>query len=213
MATKTPQKDKSSQGLPIPGFSPVPISPGKSPLQGNLTGTPRKVKDTCADWFNCVQKWQALNTKGFNIASEIANIKLSSVLSTEEGNKVTMPTEMAPLCEKLGEVYNSLEKIYNKMVSLTVTLQGVYNLEVHQSVDLEPMFHTWTVDRFADTSKQLSDMYKKELEVKNIIVENIAHATDRNLMMFHTAAWLHEGYITEDSTFMLESMLKECGLK
>ena len=55
------------------------VSPGRSPLRGNLTGLARKVKDSCADWNNYDEKWTTLHKKGFSIINEIANIKLGAV--------------------------------------------------------------------------------------------------------------------------------------
>ena len=54
-------------------------------------------------------------------------------------------------------------------------------------------------------------MYRDELDVKKSVVENIAHAPDRDTLMMYTAVWLHQPYI--DNTELLESLLAETGLK
>ena len=60
-------------------FVLLPVSPGRSPRQGNLTGIARKVKDAAADWHNLKDKWQTQNSKGAEILSELSNIKLEAM--------------------------------------------------------------------------------------------------------------------------------------
>lgn len=54
-------------------------------------------------------------------------------------------------------------------------------------------------------------MYQQEFKLKDQLYQNIAHTTDRNVMMFYTSAWLHEPYIEDNKTLLLESMLLETG--
>ena len=55
-------------------------SPEASYSGSRLTGLPRKIKDTCADWYNYVQEWHILNSKGMQVISEIANTKIAAGL-------------------------------------------------------------------------------------------------------------------------------------
>lgn len=52
------------------------VSSGRSPSQGNLTGSARKVKDGTADWYNSVQKWNNYNRQGLALIKLICNMKL-----------------------------------------------------------------------------------------------------------------------------------------
>ena len=54
-------------------------------------------------------------------------------------------------------------------------------------------------------------MYKAELSVKEIIAQNVAHSPSRDILMFYSAAWLHQVYIPDRATLLLESMLTETG--
>ena len=63
-----------------------------------------------------------------------------------------------------------------------------------------------------DTSDQLLEMFRDELPAKQVIVQNVAHANSRDMVMFYTATWLHEPYIDwPRATLLLESMLTETG--
>ncbi|KAI0219596.1 hypothetical protein LSAT2_028903 [Lamellibrachia satsuma] len=130
MNRKTPQKSKRrSVGVmspppDSPQFSPVAgkVSVGRSPSQGNLTGTPRKVKDCCADWHSCIDKWKMLNTRGFQTVQNIANSRLQTILQPEAEEGVTergcypavdsdMSDQLECWCKQLQEIYNSLASL------------------------------------------------------------------------------------------------------
>ncbi len=62
-------------------------------------------------------------------------------------------------------------------------------------------------------SRDLHEMYEKELKLKRTIVENIAHTKDRDLIMFYTASWIHEPFLDEKFRDLLEAMVIETGHK
>ncbi len=62
-----------------------------------------------------------------------------------------------------------------------------------------------------ETSRDLHEMYAKELKLKQAVLENVAHASDRDVLMFYTASWTHEPYIERTSAKLLETMLVESG--
>ncbi|GFR64892.1 cyclin-dependent kinase 2-interacting protein-like [Elysia marginata] len=80
---------------------------------GNLTGYPRKVKDLAADFHNCIMKWEALNTKGMDIVTKIANVKIEKVYDAQQDvesgqNIAALPQELNPLCDKLAEIIEAM---------------------------------------------------------------------------------------------------------
>ena len=62
-----------------------------------------------------------------------------------------------------------------------------------------------------DTSRELQEMYAKEVKLKQTIVENVAYTNDRDLLMFYTASWVHQPYIEHKSKILLEALLVETG--
>lgn len=62
-----------------------------------------------------------------------------------------------------------------------------------------------------EVSLKLSEMYKKELQLKQTIVQDIAHSADQDLMMVYLSSWLYQPYIENSSMLLLEAMLLETG--
>ena len=62
-----------------------------------------------------------------------------------------------------------------------------------------------------DTSEKLLVMYRKEMEVKNTISKNVSHSQSREELMMYSACWMHQPYIDDSATLLLESMLVETG--
>ncbi|XP_060552433.1 cyclin-dependent kinase 2-interacting protein-like [Ruditapes philippinarum] len=212
--TKTPTK-QTTDSFYDESFSPIKFK--ESPIQnrqGNLTGSARKLKDGAADLHNLTQKWQVLNVDGANVVSEIANIKLEKILGQdEEGEKarVMLPESLLHLCEKLENLLKRMEKICDRLCGLSEMSKGVSQLEHHSNHDDDEiiLFQTWNVDRFATVFTEISEMYSKELKLKQCISENICHGNDRQTIMFYNAAWVHEPYIESNMKLLLESMLVE----
>lgn len=58
---------------------------------------------------------------------------------------------------------------------------------------------------------KLSEMYKKELQLKQTIVQDIAHCADQDVMLVYLSSWLYQPYIENSSMLLLEAMLLETG--
>ncbi|KAL3874697.1 hypothetical protein ACJMK2_037672 [Sinanodonta woodiana] len=202
----------------------LPVEIRCSPEKGknmNLTGSPRKLKDTAADVFNTLHRWTDLNKDGRNAMNEIANIKLDIILSKEAASEETVshsnsfPTSLEPLCQQLAEIYKKMEKCVNKLEGFAQIMENLHQLESYRNSKseetLSPMFLTWHTAHFVEATQEVFKSYKKELSLKKMIIENVCHATDRNTMMFYIAAWIHQPYITDNATLLVESMLTETG--
>lgn len=194
-------------------------------MTANLTGLPRRVRDCCADLHNYIQKWNELTVKGTAQVEHISNLKLRLVFNPEDEQKRKLSEEetddiryeMQNSTEELELTYNAMEKFVQKMAAIADSLKGCLDLSCFQSGDDsrlgEILFQTWPACFFYETSADLLQMYKRELALKQHIVQNVAHVTDRNTMMMFVACWTHEPYIELRSKDLLESMLLETKLR
>ena len=64
-----------------------------------------------------------------------------------------------------------------------------------------------------NASKTLSDQYRRELSVKETIVENVAMTNDRNLLMRYKLTWWCQPYVLESNESLLEANLVATGLR
>ncbi|XP_067895060.1 cyclin-dependent kinase 2-interacting protein isoform X2 [Heterodontus francisci] len=174
-------------------------------------------------------KWETFNDTGFLIANKIVNIKLSNQrenqikLETSEGEdascnlgKANMQydKELEECCTELLNVLGKMIKLAVKMEKLCATMKGILDLDTFQYGETGremPLFHTWPTKYFYEISVQLTEMYKKELQLKSLIVQEIAHTSSCDLMMVELSAWLYQPYIEEKARLLNESMLLETG--
>lgn len=56
-------------------------------------------------------------------------------------------------------------------------------------------------------------MYTHELAVKETIVDSVPEEQDNDTLTLYITTWLHEPYIEQSATSLLESMLLETGLR
>uniref|UniRef100_A0A8C5QUM5 Cyclin dependent kinase 2 interacting protein n=1 Tax=Leptobrachium leishanense TaxID=445787 RepID=A0A8C5QUM5_9ANUR len=194
-----------------------------TPNKSQLTGSARKIKDNAADWHNLMLKWETFNNTGFDIASKIVNLKISSqnysdmLLDGTISNKDNLEndkTELERCCTELLNTLENMEQIHQRMKKLSSTLKGVCDLEAYQcshNSSKPVLFHTWPTTLFYETSLKMSNMYEKEVSLKQMIAGHIAHTIDQDLQMVYLSCWLYQPYVDNSVKVLLESMLLETG--
>ncbi|XP_072786545.1 cyclin-dependent kinase 2-interacting protein isoform X2 [Taeniopygia guttata] len=174
-----------------------------------------------------MMKWERLNDNGFTTANKIVNMRISEQFQDNKleiacDNSATEPEKPTPkyneeldnCCAELLETLKHMTKIQLKMEKLTSTTKAICDLETfhHRAGNCKaPFFHTWPTPYFYEVSLKLSEMYKKELQLKQTIVQDIAHCADQDLMMVYLSSWLYQPYIENSSMLLLEAMLLETG--
>ncbi|XP_071477977.1 cyclin-dependent kinase 2-interacting protein-like, partial [Diadema antillarum] len=191
--------------------------------QHQLQGSARVIKDHCADWHNHIEKWNTLNDRGLDVINKIINLRLQVKeaeaenvphgLHAEYPKTDGIPDGVENLCQQLTDIHAALVTLMGKMKAITKHFRGVEQLERKKSTAPEPLFATWSVNKFVTASEELELMYEQELEVKRTIVEDVAHHEDRDTLMTYSSCWLHQPYILDHATIILESMLMETGLR
>ncbi|RUS68727.1 hypothetical protein EGW08_023512 [Elysia chlorotica] len=198
-------------------LSPVSV---KTPRHGagNLTGNPRKVKDLAADFHNYIMKWEVLNSKGMEIVTKIANIKIEKVYDAQQvgdGEKrVTLPLELNPLCDSLAEVIESMAVLESKLSYKAKNAEALAALEqLHPSSndDSTLLFNTMTLQDVAVTTKEIQYDFHKELQLKRVLLSKVAHASSREESEVLAACWLHQPYIKPQCYDLVQALLKETG--
>ncbi|XP_027728744.1 LOW QUALITY PROTEIN: cyclin-dependent kinase 2-interacting protein-like [Vombatus ursinus] len=210
-----------------PGPKDVKNSGMVTPKRTILSVSARKIKDNAADWHNVLSKWETLNNTGFSVATKIGNIKITaltedkvelecnSIASGFHSQKVHPKyiQKLEMLCKELHKTLENLAKLQAKMEKSTSTTKEICNLENYHSGNgncQTPLFHTWPTTYFYEVSLKLSEMYKKEILFKCIIVEELTHAKNQNLILSYLSMWLYQPY-AENSRLDVESMLLETG--
>ncbi|CAN7994912.1 unnamed protein product [Ixodes hexagonus] len=209
----TPSKDVS--------FSTIPVA-DRTPSKSNLTGVPRKIKDSCADIYNIVQKWDKLNVDGTVLLNKIATAKMKSLESNESGAEADdtnfREEKLSELCSMLLDVWTEMERQVAKASAIIENLVAAAELHNRSfssaSGDGEDiLFQTWPVERFHEAVQQVVATYAKELEAKKCLVEEVAAQTDSKTLSFYVAAWSYQAYVDDDCRLTLEALVHEVGLK
>lgn len=145
----------------------------------------------------------------------MANIRINFLLQSSEDNAERPDNssdlqKLESLCEDLHSCVQKLKKLVLKMKAVANKFNGVQNLSQYKN-DCDVMFQTWLTKDFASAAEEISVMYLKECELKQVIYENVCHAVSRDSVMFYTSAWVHQPYIEERAELLLQSMLTETG--
>uniref|UniRef100_A0A3P8W5E6 Cyclin dependent kinase 2 interacting protein n=1 Tax=Cynoglossus semilaevis TaxID=244447 RepID=A0A3P8W5E6_CYNSE len=187
-----------------------------------ITGSARKIKDNMADWHNLMLKWEKLNDTGFNIITNISNMRLSqSSQSSSSSSSLASADTAADLqdqCSKLREiqchhVYGCVA-IVKKMERLMTSQRGLQDLEDFQfgpEGRKVPLFHTWSTQQFVASSDILCEAFQQEVKLKQVVLQEVAHSTNSDLCTVYLSCWLHQPFIPAHVRQTLEALLLETG--
>ena len=195
------------------------LSPGRGPGKDHLTGSERKIRDCAADIHNSIEKWDDYNVEGSDILSELANLKLQKMFNSEGKDLSTAKACLQDSCDKLEKVINKLEKVLRKMEKYISHIHGIANLQDYNfkhdcSNDSNILFDSWETERFYETVEELLCIYKREFEVKKMIMQNVAHLKNRDEIMFFLSCWQQQPFTQgSKAVTLLESLLHETGLR
>ncbi|KAM9354748.1 cyclin-dependent kinase 2-interacting protein isoform 2-T2 [Pholidichthys leucotaenia] len=190
-----------------------------------VTGSGRKIKDNAADWHNLMKRWDKLNDEGFDVATNIVNLRRSqsdhlllenssSSSSSSSAQQVGGVSELEDECFKLQEVINKMVAVVTKMEHLMKLQQGIEDLEEFQFKGegrKAPLFHTWNTKQFGAVSRVLFDSFSEELKLKQTILQELAHTSSSDLCMVYLSSWLHQPFIPTHTRLTLEALLLETG--
>ncbi|KAM4818673.1 cyclin-dependent kinase 2-interacting protein-like [Thomomys bottae] len=208
--------------------SPAKTPETTTPRKPDLSVSARIIKDNAADWHNLLLNWESLSDAGFTTANNTASLKISllnkdqielknsnPIFSENEVKRcLEVDQELESLCRELQVTLDALSKIQVKMEKLSSTTKGIcelqkcHNGEEHRRPCLS---HIWSKPHFYEVSRQLSDIYQKDLPLKCTVAADLAHSAERDLSLGYLCIWLYQPYVEGRSKLLLESMLCKTG--
>lgn len=186
-----------------------------------------RVRKCCVNWHESVQKWDNTNGTALELATKIVNVQLQKASEEQnESHPFGNPNfvsdsndELVNDKEKLVQIFDAMKQIQEKMKSLSSNFEAISSL--HQMKEGEsnkgqPIFETWPLENYVNLSKELAEMFEKEICLKERLVGMLireAKSEDRSKLMSCLAMWLHQPYLKDEYRQELELMLLETGLR
>uniref|UniRef100_A0A3B3ZJS2 Uncharacterized protein n=1 Tax=Periophthalmus magnuspinnatus TaxID=409849 RepID=A0A3B3ZJS2_9GOBI len=185
-----------------------------------LTGSARKIKDNAADFHNIILRWDKLNNEGLNIATKISNKRTQSRPNPDllvVGESVlfqSLPAggaeELQDECCKLQDIVKKMSGLVLKMERLLESHSGLSDLDQFRTQGLTPpLFQTWTTADFGES--WFSPDLLSELDLKTLILQDLAHCESPDMIMVYLSLWIHEPHIPVQTRLGLEGLLLETG--
>ncbi|KAM6912842.1 cyclin-dependent kinase 2-interacting protein [Xenentodon cancila] len=184
------------------------------------TGNQRKTRDNAADWFNLMVRWERLNEDGFAAATNIINLRRSqrdqllverSLRSPEDSNGAKALQEE---CSTLQDIVHKMVAVVMKMERLMTSQRAVQELDEfrfgREGMNF-PLCHSWTTRQFEECAGFLLDAFHQELELKQTVLQEVAHTPPSDLGMLYLSCWLHQPYVPPQTRLTLEALLLETG--
>ncbi|CAG9561895.1 unnamed protein product [Danaus chrysippus] len=179
--SQTPSKNVDSLNYFIPKELPTVNKEG-SPVSKTVYMHLSKLHSFLNDWLR-------LKEKGVKICKTISALKLYECVDDY------YPHQTQPLIEGLLESLSGFENIVEGVKIINNQLQALSQL---QSTP-DAVINTWSCTEIAETVSNITHNLEKELKLKKVITENVAHCRDECLIEVYVSAWEFEAYFNMDT--------------
>ncbi|XP_023233594.1 cyclin-dependent kinase 2-interacting protein-like [Centruroides sculpturatus] len=193
----------------IGDFSNVEESFCASPVR-NLTGTPRRIKDLCVDFYNSIQNWNSLCIEGVDFLKTIKDLKMQ-ILNEKETDVTKLTVKIQDSSLQLQEIVDKMDDIFCKMREITDYFKTISELSFHRHSE-ETVFQTWPPQKFYDTVNEILKMYCEQLSANKAILNHFCHLENEDKMTYFILVWCHLPKITDRASLLLHCMVQETNL-
>lgn len=139
-------------------------------------------------------KWKTAQARGNSLCQSIEVIKRRAFDQKEKDkNTVSLyPDELQQVCDSLAivttifeDAVNALALFERQLIAVAGTEKGGYGGQRSPNV----VFKTWMMNDLLDCVSFIHNAFRQEYQIKKTISENIAHATSKEEVVWHTAIW------------------------
>lgn len=197
---------------PGAGFTPLKKDSPYSPVGVNLTGLPRRVKDSCADLYNnACTRWERAKLQGARTIREIIVLK---------GGETPDEAKLDELCENLLKIMDDLARIVDSISSVRKNFEALLKIyRVKASVDSDTMansnvpFLSYTLEKYLEMIRSIEEPYIQELKFKRNLIKRVPLQNNQAICTFINVCWLHDPLIDESVMRTVLALVAECGFK
>lgn len=180
------------------------------PTGVNLTGLPRRTKDSCADVYNACKRWEKCKLSGVKTIRKIAVLKTDDAV-----NEV----KLCSLCEDLMANVEDLAKIVAMIKAVRKNFEALVRINRLKEVTDENRrethvpFLTFDVEKYLEMIHFIEIAYCREVELKRQLMKRVAVQNRQALFTFINVLWMHDAFVTEEVTQTVLALVAECGFK
>lgn len=161
--------------------------------------TVRSLRDNFVELWNMSVKWRELNKSGCQLIESIVNERLRlidpSATSTSEVdfNIEASRSKVHRHADQVVELLGEMERIPVKFKTVGERLNALVKLCKKDGARYKQ------ATQAIDITRQLTDMFSKELEAKRATLRDLAETTDdRDLLMTVVVTWTHEPFLAPE---------------
>ncbi|XP_055600229.1 uncharacterized protein LOC129749312 [Uranotaenia lowii] len=176
MATATPDRQQSTPKGRPQGKSP------RTPSSATTVGASR-VHDMVRKIVDMYQKWQITVQKGAQYCNAIEGVK-KGVLESKGDSVDPFPANLELYCKNLAILNTILDDVIRDLE------RSIKKLRLEQTgLDDGVIGRTWNLQKLISVLEDVGGLFKKQLELRKTIAENIGHCITPAELALHVVFW------------------------
>ncbi|KAJ1522909.1 hypothetical protein ONE63_002049 [Megalurothrips usitatus] len=176
------------------------------------SGTPAKIKESAGELQNFIHEWSKLHMSGSVVLNSIKSVKLDALRSSDFES--AYPQGLQERCDQLQNVVDKMELCLANLSILVHQFSALMKLNaLQQGGNDEVVYLSWSTEKFRQSLQTIYDAYSKELKLKNVIKEEVAHSTSKERLVYYITNWMLQPNIGHSCQLLCESLFCETGLR
>lgn len=180
------------------------------PRNTNLSGIPLKIKESAIELKNFVKQWSKLHITGIAVLNSIKTLKIDSMRSSE---RELYPQGLQERCDQLQHVLDKMNSCFTNLAVLVQQLKALVELDNLQGGNKGPIHLSWSTGKFGQAYQEIYNAYAKELALKNVIKEEVAHSSKKECLSYYITSWTLQPFISNECKVLLETIFYETDLR
>ncbi|KAH8263751.1 hypothetical protein KR044_013371, partial [Drosophila immigrans] len=161
-----------------------PQSPVKQ--QAILANCKAQLESLVKDITSNYDKWQLAHQRGITLCYAIESRKTRCLEKPDEEIGY-YPDEIISACDKLALITSIFVDIVKNSYEILRQLRALIKTAGASSNVI--FYRTWKLQHFVSFVEELLNRYSRESLVKQQVMQNIAHCTQRSKLIAYTTAW------------------------
>uniref|UniRef100_A0A182N8T1 Uncharacterized protein n=1 Tax=Anopheles dirus TaxID=7168 RepID=A0A182N8T1_9DIPT len=185
----------------------VSISRLKSPRTptspGNVASL--RIETAAASIAECHQKWLQAAEKGSQYCNAVKNIKRNIQQQTAPSDRHPYPENLQLYCKNLLVMVSIMEDVAANADTVLAQVKSLHEFFTEH----DTIGYTWNYRQILTTIQRITLSYKKEIDSRKYVAENIGHVLSSDQLSLFVTSWNNGIDVERDRELLIKMMIFE----
>lgn len=179
-----------------------------SSSSSSSSGTTERLLTILNKIISWYEKWQKAHKDGISYCQTLDNVKRRAFEQWKKDKNASLyPGDLKSACDNLACIIPIFEDAVNALAFCEKQIMALSKLWCTQTSTTDNVvFKTWKMNDIQECVAFIHKMFQHECEIKMKVIENIAHASSKDEVVWHYAIWTYPTYVNAELDLKITSL-------